>query len=111
MQATYFDENRQVDEAGSALIKAVGIYSPGSFVRLSSNEVAVVVRRGADTTTPRVAVLINRSGMPIMEPIVRDTGLNEYRIAASVPHRDVKIKLHLQRMLTLTTGVGADRPW
>jgi hypothetical protein len=46
-----------------------------------------------------------------MEPIVRDTGLNEYRIAASVPHRDVKIKLHLQRMLTLTTGVGADRPW
>lgn len=111
MQATYFDENRQVDEAGSALIKAVGIYSPGSFVRLSSNEVAVVVRRGADTTTPRVAVLINRSGMPIMEPIVRDTGLHEYRIVASVPHRDVKIKLNLQRMLSLTTGAGTDRPW
>lgn len=111
MQATYFDENRKVDEAGSALIKAVGIYSPGSFVRLSTNEIAVVVRRGADTTTPRAAVLINRSGMPIMEPIIRDTGLNEYRIVASVPHRDVKIKLNLQRMLPLTTGVGTDRPW
>lgn len=33
MQASYFDENRQIDEAGAALIKAVGIYSPGSFVR------------------------------------------------------------------------------
>lgn len=111
MQATYFDENRKVDEAGSALIKAVGIYSPGSFVRLSTNEIAVVVRRGADTTTPRAAVLINRSGMPIMEPIIRDTGLHEYRIVASVPHRDVKIKLNLQRMLALTTGVGSERPW
>lgn len=111
MQATYFDENRKVDEAGSALIKAVGIYSPGSFVRLNTNEIAVVVRRGADTTTPRAAVLINRSGMPIMEPIIRDTGLQEYRIVASVPHRDVKIKLNLQRMLSLTTGVGNERPW
>jgi HD-GYP domain-containing protein (c-di-GMP phosphodiesterase class II) len=109
MQACYFDENRQVDEAGSALIKAVGIYSPGSFVRLSSNEVAVVVRRGANTTTPRVAVLINRSGMPILDPLVRDTGLNEYRIVASVPHRDVKIKLNLQRILPLT--VGSERAW
>jgi HD-GYP domain-containing protein (c-di-GMP phosphodiesterase class II) len=109
MQACYFDENRQVDEAGSALIKAVGIYSPGSFVRLNSNEVAVVVRRGANTTTPRVAVLINRSGMPMLDPLVRDTGLNEYRIVASVPHRDVKIKLNLQRILPLTAGL--DRAW
>lgn len=110
MQSSYFDENRKVDEAGAALIKAVGIYSPGSYVRLNTNEVAVVIRRGINTTTPRVAVLINRSGMPMAEPVIRDTGLRDFRIVASVPHRDVKVQLNLQRMLALTASVGSDRP-
>lgn len=109
MQASYFDENRQVDEAGAALIKAVGIYSPGSFVRLNTDEVAAVIRRGANTTTPRVAVLINRDGIPVVEPVIRDTSLRDYRIVASVPHREVKVQLNLQRMLALTTTTGSDR--
>ena len=109
MQASYFDENRQVDEAGAALIKAVGIYSPGSFVRLNTNEVAVVIRRGANTTTPRVAVVINREGIPTVEPTIRDTSQREYRIVASVPHRDVKVQLNLQRMLALTATPSSDR--
>lgn len=109
MQASYFDENRKVDEAGAALIKTVGIYSPGSYVRLNTNEVAVVIRRGVNTTTPRVAVLINRSGMPMAEPVIRDTGLRDFRIVASVPHRDVKVQLNLSRMLALTVTTGSDR--
>lgn len=103
MQATYFDEHKQIDEAGAALIKAVGIYSPGSFVKLATNEQGIVVHRGVNTTTPRVAVLINREGMPMTDPIVRDTGLREYRVVASVPHRDVKMKINLQRLLPLTS--------
>jgi HD-GYP domain-containing protein (c-di-GMP phosphodiesterase class II) len=102
MQASYFDENRQVDEAGAALIKAVGIYSPGSFVKLNTEEVAAVIRRGANTTTPKVAVLINRDGIPMAEPVIRDTSVRDYRIVASVPHREVKVQLNLQRMLALT---------
>ena len=101
MQASYFDENRQVDEAGAALIKAVGIYTPGSFVRLATQEVAVVVRRGRNTTTPRVAVIINREGMPTVEPLVRDTVQREYAILASVPHRDVRVQLNVSRLLEL----------
>lgn len=111
MQACYFDENRQIDEAGAALIKAVGIYSPGSFVRLFNNEIAVVIKRGANTTTPRVALLINRSGMPTGEPIVRDTSQPEFRIVASVAHRDVKVKINLERLLLLTKSPATDRIW
>ena len=101
MQASYFDENRQVDEAGAALIKAVGIYTPGSFVRLATQEIAVVVRRGRNTTTPRVAVIINREGMPTVEPLVRDTVQREYAIVASVPHREVRVQLNVPRLLEL----------
>lgn len=111
MQASYFDENRLVDETGAALIKAVGIYSPGSFVRLATEEVAVVIKRGANTTTPRVAVLINRTGMPTGEMIVRDTSKREYRILSGVPHQDVKVKINLDRLLLLTKSVVSDRPW
>ena len=111
MQACYFDENRQVDEAGAALIKAVGIYSPGTYVKLASQEIAVVVRRGLNTTMPKVAVLINRQGMPTGEPSVRDTSLADYRITASVPFRDVKVTHHLDKLLGLTRQAGSDRPW
>ena len=95
----------------AALIKAVGIYSPGSFVRLSTNEIAVVIKRGANTTTPRVAILINRNGMPTGELIVRDTSQSEFRIVSSVAHRDVKVKINLQRLLVLTKSPASDRLW
>lgn len=111
MQACYFDENKQMDEAGAALIKAVGIYQPGSFVRLATDEIAVVVRRGRNTTTPKAAVLINRSGMPTVEPTVRDTSQRDFRVVASVPHRDVKVQINLERLFPLTVTTGADRPW
>lgn len=111
MQACYFDENRQIDEAGAALIKAVGIYQPGSYVRLATDEVAVVVRRGLNTTTPRVAVLVNRSGMATVEPTLRDTSQREFKIVASVAHRDVKVQVNLERLLPLTATTTSDRPW
>jgi HD-GYP domain-containing protein (c-di-GMP phosphodiesterase class II) len=111
MQACYFDENKQVDETGAALIKAVGIYQPGSFVRLATDEVAIVIKRGFNTSTPRVAVLISRSGMPIMEPTIRDTSTREYRVIASVPHREVKVQVNLERLLPLTAAPASDRPW
>jgi HD-GYP domain-containing protein (c-di-GMP phosphodiesterase class II) len=101
LQAAYFDEQRQVDEAGAALVKAVGIYPPGSFVRLSNNEVAAVIKRGVNTTTPKVAVLVNKSGSPTGEPIVRYTGLGDFRISGSMLHGDIKVHFDLNRMLAL----------
>jgi len=102
MKSIYFDENHKVDEAGAALIKAVGIYSPGSYVRLQSEEVAIVVRRGANTTTPLAAVILNRKGMPHAELTVRDTASPEFKVIASIPHDGVKVKPNLKRLLPLT---------
>ncbi|MEP6969424.1 MAG: hypothetical protein ABJA49_03230 [Betaproteobacteria bacterium] len=112
MQAVYFDEQRAIDEAGAALIKAVGVYSPGSLVRLANLETGVVVRRGANTTMPRVAILINRDGIPTGEHPVRDTSQREFRITSSVAAGDCKVKIQLDRMLALTGGPSASyRPW
>jgi HD-GYP domain-containing protein (c-di-GMP phosphodiesterase class II) len=109
MQACYFDENRQIDEAGAALIKAVGIYSPGTYVRLANGEIAVVVKRGLNSTMPKVAVLINRQGMATGEPMLRDTSQTEYRIAAGVRYQDIKVNHSLERLLPLTKYNATDR--
>ena len=101
MQAAYFDEEKKVDEAGAALIKAVGVYTPGTLVRLASNEIAAVIRRGLNTTTPHVAVLINRQGMPTGEWMIRDTSQPSYKIAGHVAHRDVKVQIKLDSLLAL----------
>lgn len=101
MQASYYDEEHQVDEAGSALVKGLGVYPPGAFVRLASQEVAVVVRRGNTATTPRVAVVTNREGMPTGEPIPRDTGLPPWKITGVVAFKDVRVQLPLDRLLQL----------
>lgn len=109
MHACYFDENRQVDEAGAALIKAVGVYSPGTLVRLVNQEIAVVVRRGINTTTPTVAVLINREGLPTVDYLIRDTSLREWRIESGVPRSECKVQISLERLLPLTSGPASDR--
>ncbi|MFN7857093.1 MAG: HD-GYP domain-containing protein [Acidovorax sp.] len=101
MQASYYDEEKQVDQAGASLVKTLGVYPPGSFVRLASKEIGVVIRRGATATTPRVAVLTNRDGMPTGEPIPRDTAMPPWKITGAIPSRDVRVKVPLERLLAL----------
>lgn len=101
MRASYYDDERQVDEAGAAILRTLGIYPPGTFVRLASGEVAVVLRRGASAITPRVAVVIGRSGLPTGEPIPRDTAQDAYRITAPLPPHDVKLLVPVERLLAL----------
>ncbi|MDD2546043.1 MAG: phosphohydrolase [Burkholderiaceae bacterium] len=101
MQASYYDETNQVDEVGAALVKALGVYPPGAFVRLATQEVAVVLRRGPTATTPRVAVVMNREGMPTGELIPRDTSQPTWKIAGVVARKDVRVQIPLQRLLAL----------
>ena len=100
MQACYYDEEHQVDEAGAALVKTLGVYPPGAFVRLASQEVGVVVRRGATATTPRVAVVTNREGLPTGEPIPRESGMPPWKVTGAVAFKDVRVQLPLQRLLS-----------
>ncbi|EYC52060.1 phosphohydrolase [Hylemonella gracilis str. Niagara R] len=99
MQAIYFDDNKQIDPAGAALIKAVGIHTPGSFVQLETGEVAIVVKRGQITTTPKVLVLVNGDGIALSRFIVRDTALPGQRVARAMERSEVKVSINLERIL------------
>lgn len=102
MQASYYDETQSVDEAGAALVKALGIYPPGAWVQLASEEIGIVVRRGASAATPKVAVLVNRSGMPTGEPLPRDTAQPQWKIVRPIAHKEVRVRLPLEKLLSLS---------
>jgi HD-GYP domain-containing protein (c-di-GMP phosphodiesterase class II) len=98
-KAAYLDENQKPDEAGSAIIKATGLYPPGSLVRLRSGEVAVVLRRGRLATEPVVASVVNAAGSAIAEPALRNTRLTAHGVAGGVAAHEVKVRLNLERLL------------
>ncbi len=69
------------------LIKEVGMYPPGTLVRLANGETGVVSRRNPEhANAPQVAVLINSKGLRQMDPVLRDTKASpDYRITAVLP--------------------------
>lgn len=101
MQSCYYDEAHKVDEAGAAIVKTLGVYPPGTYVRLTSQEIGLVLRRGNTATTPRVAVLINREGMPTGEIIRRDTSIPQWKIISVVAPRNIRVQVPLERLLAM----------
>jgi len=61
-----------------ALVGMLGIYPVGCCVRLNTNEIAVVVKRGiGDVRRPCVAVVLDPDGRPLSEPEEIDLGMPE----------------------------------
>ncbi|MDP3223269.1 MAG: hypothetical protein Q8M96_09045 [Rubrivivax sp.] len=91
------------DEIGSALLRAVGLYPPGSFVELASGEIGIVVARGRRANLPYVASLVSSSGTPLGEPALRDTLDRRYTVRAAVPPSQVRVRPPHERLLAMRT--------
>jgi len=83
----------------AALIKEFGLYPPGCAVRLKSGEVGVVMRRGGGVNTPIVAILLDRSGDPLMTPGRRDTSKDGFGIVAVIPSSSLKVRIGLEKLI------------
>ena len=95
----YLAADGQPNPLGAALIKAVGVYIPGSYVRLASEELAVVARRQRRANEPLVFALVGRSGMPLGEPALRDTSEAAYEIKAGVAADEVRVRVNTAKLL------------
>lgn len=79
------------DEIGGALLKAVGLYPPGSFVALANGETGIVIGRGRRANLPVVAALVASSGAPLGMPALRDTLDKRYAVKSAVSVTSVKV--------------------
>jgi HD-GYP domain-containing protein (c-di-GMP phosphodiesterase class II) len=63
----------KTDVIAHALVKVVGLCPPGTFVRLDSGEVAVVVKRSSKANQPLVAIVTNAEGELLRIPRLHAT--------------------------------------
>lgn len=89
------------DEVGGALLRAVGLYPPGSFVELASGEIGIVVARGRRANLPYVASLVSAAGNPLGEPALRDTVDQRFSVKGAVASAKVKVRPPHERLLAL----------
>ncbi|WP_345531534.1 HD-GYP domain-containing protein [Viridibacterium curvum] len=81
------------------LIKEVGMYPPGSLVKLANGEVGVVWKRGQQANTPVVATLINAKGLAQMEPTRRDTSAApEFKIVTLLPRESTMLNINFEQI-------------
>ncbi len=84
---------------GEALVKALGFYPPGSYVRLANQETAVVVRRGPSARQPLVVSITSSQNIALAIPVLRDTRLSEFAVVAPVSPEVVRVRLDPARIL------------
>jgi HD-GYP domain-containing protein (c-di-GMP phosphodiesterase class II) len=81
LRALFLDQGKKVrDGLASQFIKAIGVFPPGTPVRLENGEMAVVTQRGESAKSPQVTAIIGPRGMPLVKPIARDTSMPTYGV-------------------------------
>lgn len=82
------------------LIKEVGMYPPGTFVKLANGEIGVVWTRNPESASqPVVGVLISAKGLRHMEPVRRDTAADPaYKIVAVLPRDNAMLNVNFEAM-------------
>jgi HD-GYP domain-containing protein (c-di-GMP phosphodiesterase class II) len=93
------------DAIASALIKAFGLYPPGTAVLLKSGETGLSIKVGETATAPIVVSLTNRSGDHRMTPITRDTKCDEFAVVKAVPYSSLRVIIPFDRLIAAYKGV------
>ncbi|MEO6353334.1 MAG: HD domain-containing phosphohydrolase [Burkholderiaceae bacterium] len=73
-----------------AMIKAIGIFPPGSIVKLKNGEVAVVKCCTHKQSDARVYTVYDQRGMPLLEPVRRNTANPDFEIVSMVPYSNCR---------------------
>lgn len=107
------DAGREIYEmtSGSALcqtmIKAFGIFPPGSFVRLASGELGVVTGNGDKAYHPRVAVLTTGDGQARRAMVIRDSADPRHHIVSLLSEAAMPMRIGAETLAVLIDTASA----
>ena len=80
------------------MIRTLGLYPPGVWVKLQCGEIAMVLRRTPIAKAPIVASLVSRTGMPLAVPALRNTKMPDFAVTGAVPPAQVKVRPNLDAL-------------
>lgn len=74
------DEDPRIKGLLLNFAKSIGIYPPGTWVKLASAETAIVVKRQKNSPIPIVRALFDANNIPYMGPVARDTQTPNFKV-------------------------------
>ncbi len=95
------------DEIGHALMRVVGLCPPGTFVRMDSDELGVVLRRSAKANMPYVAIVGAADGQLLSAPRLHATAQGGPVIRSALPASGVRAQLNHYQILALARPTAA----
>jgi len=91
----------EIDEdLAVSIIKVIGIYPPGAFVKLMNGDIAIVIRRSSNPKTPFVKALMDIRGALYKIPVKRKTDYGDYQIHDVIDHKDI-IHVDMHKLINL----------
>lgn len=91
LRELFLERGKAFDPRITALaVKELGIYPPGSLVRLKSGETGIVVRRTRQANEPVVRGLVSNLGMAFEQPPCRMTGDAAYSVQGAIARESVR---------------------
>ena len=75
-------------------VKLIGIYPPGTFVRLKNGEIAVVTHRGEKAHLPIAHSVVRENGKMFLDPKKRDCSIDKFSIKEIITNDKDKIPVN-----------------
>lgn len=95
----FLNEGATIDEHLAArFIKALGVYPPGTGVRLYNGSIAVVTQRGATGHMPKVASITTRDGLRVGVPIRRRGDEPAHAVSAVVDLDELQLAVGMEAL-------------
>lgn len=95
----FLERGKSIDPVLAAhIIKEMGLYPPGTLVRLNSGEIGVVSQKGGTATTPVVHALVGPRGIPLSIPVKRDTSNEAFTIKEVLDAEQADVRFSMQQV-------------
>ncbi len=92
---------QQEDDVVVALMRTVGLCPPGTFVRLTNGDTAVVLRRSERVNFPLVASVARADGEPLDTPMLYHTVRGQPQVQAALARSAVTAQINHHMMVRL----------
>lgn len=87
----FLSKDKEIDPTlAPYFIKNIGLYPPGTLVKLKNDEIAVVTRKGDNPNHPTVFTVLNKSGFRPEAQLIRDTSNPIFGIKEAVHKQEAR---------------------
>ncbi len=101
LQSIIGESGESRDEIGQTLVRIVGHCPPGTYVRMDSGDIAVVMRRSHKPNHPHVAIVLDEIGEPLGQPRLHRTAQGGPNIRSALTATALRMPLNHHLVLQL----------